>query len=83
MAWSRKITALPRQFAVMYLDWRGEWKLRPLNGIASAPLLHNDGAISCNEGYDPSPACGARTCPISERLFPRDQQRMTRVRRFA
>src|SRR5215203_3722295 len=27
---------LPRAFAVMYLDWRGEWRLPFLNGIASA-----------------------------------------------
>ena len=30
---------LPRSFAVMYLDWRGEWRVPPLNGIASALLL--------------------------------------------
>ena len=28
---------LPRWLAVTYLDWRGEWKLPPLNGITSAP----------------------------------------------
>jgi hypothetical protein len=27
----------------MYLDWRGEWELTALNGIATAPLLQNDG----------------------------------------
>ena len=30
---------LPRNIAVMYLDWRGEWRLPPLSGIASTPLL--------------------------------------------
>src|SRR3712207_4883913 len=30
---------LPRPFAIMYRDWWGEWRLPPLNGIASAPLL--------------------------------------------
>ena len=30
---------LPPSIALMYLDWRGEWRLPPLNGIASAPLL--------------------------------------------
>ena len=44
---------LPRWLAVTYLDWRGEWKLPPLNGITSAPLLRNDGTISSGEGYDP------------------------------
>jgi hypothetical protein len=63
-------TALPRQFAVMYLDWRGEWRLRPLNGIASAPLLHNDGAISCNEGYDPSSGMWCENVPDLRGLIP-------------
>jgi len=43
---------LPRVFAVMYLDWRGEWRLPLLNGIASAPLLREDGTIFCARGYD-------------------------------
>ncbi len=43
---------LPRAFAVMYLDWRGEWRLPPLNGIAAAPSLKHDGTISCRDGYD-------------------------------
>jgi hypothetical protein len=43
---------LPQPFAVMYLDWRGEWRLPPLNGIATAPLLHDDGAIKSTEGYE-------------------------------
>ncbi len=42
---------LSRTFAVMYLDWRGEWRLPPLNGIASAPLLEDDGAIHSAQGY--------------------------------
>jgi hypothetical protein len=43
---------LPRAFAVMYLDWRGEWRLPPLNGFAAAPSLQDDGTINCREGYD-------------------------------
>ncbi|AMA59450.1 hypothetical protein BCCGELA001_26385 [Bradyrhizobium sp. CCGE-LA001] len=43
---------LPRSVATMYLDWRGEWRLPPLNGITSAPQLREDGAINSNEGYD-------------------------------
>jgi hypothetical protein len=42
---------LPRSFAVMYLDWRGEWRLPPLNGIATAPLLQDDGSIHSTKGY--------------------------------
>lgn len=45
---------LSRTFAVMYLDWRGEWRLPPLNGIASAPLLREDGTIHSAPGYDPA-----------------------------
>jgi hypothetical protein len=61
---------LPRQFAVMYLDWRGEWRLPPLNGIASAPLLHDDVAISRNEGYDPSSGMWCENVPDLEGLVP-------------
>ena len=43
---------LPRNVAVMYLDWRGEWQLPPLNGIASAPMLREDGTIGSAQGYD-------------------------------
>jgi hypothetical protein len=43
---------LPRPFAVMYRDWWGEWCLPVLNGIASAPLLREDGSIYCRPGYD-------------------------------
>ena len=67
---------LPRSFAVMYLDWRGEWRLPPLNGIATAPLLKDDGTIKSTEGYDPASACGARTCRISPRSFLSDRRRM-------
>ena len=42
---------LPYYVAVMYLD-SGEWRLRPLNGIVSTPLLHDDGTIICKRGYD-------------------------------
>ena len=62
--------ALPRQFAVMYLDWRGEWRLRPMNGIASAPLLYDDGAISCNEGYDPNSGMWSENVPDLQGLIP-------------
>jgi hypothetical protein len=43
---------LPRSFLVMYLCWRGEWRLPSLNGIATTPLLRDDGAINSTEGYD-------------------------------
>ena len=43
---------LPRPIATMYCDWRGEWRLPPLNGFATAPLLQDDGGIKFAEGYD-------------------------------
>ena len=37
----------------MYLHLRGEWGLRPLAGITTAPVLSADGAVRSTEGYDP------------------------------
>jgi hypothetical protein len=45
-------TQLPSNVAAMYLDWVGQWKLEPLNGIASTPMLREDGSIYSAEGYD-------------------------------
>jgi hypothetical protein len=53
---------LPDRVARLYLDMRGEWNLRPLNGIACAPLLRAGGAIAAAEGYD------ATTGMFSERV---------------
>ena len=50
-------------FATMYLDWRGEWRLPPLNGIASAPLLREDGTIQSTEGYDVASAMWRENVP--------------------
>ena len=36
----------------MYLKWLGQWRLPVLNGIASGPLLSDDGAIRTAAGYD-------------------------------
>ncbi len=47
-----KNVRFPRAFAVMYLGWCEGWQLPPLNGIASAPFLNEDGAITSAEGYD-------------------------------
>src|SRR5262245_42716414 len=38
-----KNVRFPRAFAVMYLGWCEGWQLPPLNGIASAPFLNDDG----------------------------------------
>jgi hypothetical protein len=46
--------ALSDRIASLYLEGlRGAWNLRPLDGIASAPLLAEGGSIRTVEGYDP------------------------------
>ena len=47
----------------MYLEWWGEWQLSPLNGIASAPLLQDDGTINSTEGYDPASGMWCENVP--------------------
>jgi hypothetical protein len=63
----------------MYLDWRGEWGLPPLNGIATAPLLYEDGTIKSAEGYDPNSGMWCERVPDLTGLVPeqpnRDQAR--------
>ena len=61
---------LSRTFAVMYLDWRGEWRLPPLNGIASAPLLEDDGAIHSAHGYDRASGMWRENVPDLTGLVP-------------
>jgi hypothetical protein len=61
---------LPRSFAVMYLDWRGEWRLPALNGIATAPLLQDDGIIKSAEGYDPASGMWCERVPDLTALVP-------------
>jgi hypothetical protein len=61
---------LPRAFAVMYLDWRGQWHLPPLNGVASAPLLQDDGTITSTEGYDPASGMWCENVPDLSGLIP-------------
>jgi hypothetical protein len=48
----RRDVTLPDRVAKLYLDNRDGWGLRPLDGIATAPLLHADGGIRAAEGYD-------------------------------
>jgi hypothetical protein len=48
----RKPITLPDRVAQMYLDMAGEWKLPPLAGISTAPLLSADGNVRVADGYD-------------------------------
>jgi hypothetical protein len=43
---------LPDRAAQMYLDMIGEWSLRPLAGISTAPTLSDSGAVRSTNGYD-------------------------------
>ncbi len=43
---------LPERVASLYLAMRGEWGLRPLDGIAASPLLAEDGGLRVVDGYD-------------------------------
>lgn len=43
---------LPDRVAAMYLDMAGEWNLRPLSVISTAPILSPDGGIKNETGYD-------------------------------
>lgn len=61
---------LPRSFAIMYLDWRGEWRLPALNGIATAPLLQDNGTIKSAEGYDSVSGMWRENVPDLTQLVP-------------
>jgi hypothetical protein len=43
---------LPDRVARLYLDMQGEWNLRVLNGVTTAPILGSDGSILGRNGYD-------------------------------
>ena len=45
---------LPDRVAQMYLDMSGEWRLPPLAGVSTAPLLSADGSVRGADGYDPT-----------------------------
>ena len=48
----RQNVTLPERVARLYLDRNDRWGLRPLDGIALAPLLAEDGSIRMVDGYD-------------------------------
>jgi hypothetical protein len=45
-------TTLPDRVAKLYLSMSGEYRLPVLNGITSAPILFDDGAIHFEKGYE-------------------------------
>jgi hypothetical protein len=50
---------LPDRVARLYLDMEGEWNLRVLNGITTAPILGSDGSILGRNATTGAPGCGA------------------------
>lgn len=61
---ARRDVTLPDRVARLYLDRRGTWQLRPLDGIASAPLLAADGSARAAEGYDPHTRLWCERIPV-------------------
>ena len=61
---------LPYSLARMYLDWQGEWHLPPLRGIATAPLLLDDGTIRSTAGYDRLSGMWCENVPDLSGLIP-------------
>lgn len=49
----REDVTLPDRVAKLYLDSRDMWGLRALDGVTTAPLLGQDGAMREVDGYDP------------------------------
>jgi hypothetical protein len=58
---------LPDRVARMYLDM-GDWNLRPLAGITTAPVLAADGSIRDLEGYDAE--TGLWCCRVPKLIVP-------------
>jgi hypothetical protein len=54
---------LPDRVARMYLDMVGEWKLLPLAGVSTAPLLSADGSVRAADGYDSATALLCHNVP--------------------
>ena len=54
---------LPDRVAQMYLDMVGDWRLSPLAGISTAPLLSADGSVRTADGYDPDTGLWCRSVP--------------------
>lgn len=59
---------LPERVAKLYLAGRGSWGLPPLDGIASAPLLSEDGSLRVADGYDPTTRMWCERMPVVDGL---------------
>jgi hypothetical protein len=61
---------LPLPLAKAYLDWDGNRRLRPLIGIATAPILTQGGGIRTHDGYDPVSGLWCEKMPDLTGLIP-------------
>jgi hypothetical protein len=68
--WAERDAPLPPQIARMYLGWRGEWKLPPLNGVTTTPLLSEEGSIRTARGYDAATGLWCERVPDIGDLVP-------------
>src|SRR5262249_6853974 len=59
---------LPDRVAQMYLDMSGEWRLPPLAGVSTSPLLSADGGVRLADGYDS--ATGLWCCGVPRLRLP-------------
>src|SRR5262245_45413646 len=48
----RHEVTLPDKISELYTAMPEDWRLRPLGGITTAPILHDDGSIRWERGYD-------------------------------
>ena len=67
---------LPYTIAQMYLAWRGERNLPPLNGVTTAPILSLDGSIRTARGYDAATGLFCERVPDVAPLVPASPTRL-------
>jgi hypothetical protein len=67
---------LPASHAQMYLAWRGERRLPPLNGVTTAPILSPDGSIRTARGYDAATGLFCERVPDVAPLVPANPTRV-------
>ena len=62
----KKYITIPERVAKLYLALKGQWGLRPLDGIAQAPLLNEGGDMRAVDGYDPPSRLWCEKVPAVE-----------------
>jgi hypothetical protein len=67
-----KNTRLPIDIARMYLAWQEGWNLPLLSGIASTPMLREDGSIHSSSGYESTSGIWFENIPDLCGLIPTD-----------